>query len=170
MAHLVLTVVGDDRAGLVSALARTIAEYGGNWEQSELAELAGAFAGIVLVSIDDDRMPALTDALNGLDGLLRVTAHGASASDSAADDSRRVSFTVLGNDRPGIVRDLTGTIAEHALSIDSLRSRTLEAPMAGGLLFEATVSVSLGADQDAAELTTALESLADEIQVDLTVD
>lgn len=170
MAHLVLTVVGDDRAGLVSALARTIAEYGGNWEQSELAELAGAFAGIVLVSIDDDRMPALTDALNGLDGLLRVTAHGASASDSAADDSRRVSFTVLGNDRPGIVRDLTGTIAAHALSIDSLRSRTLEAPMAGGLLFEATVSVSLRGDQDAAELTTALESLADEIQVDLTVD
>ncbi len=170
MAHLVLTVVGDDRAGLVSALARVIAEHGGNWEQSELAELAGAFAGIVLVSIDDDRMPALTDALNGLDGLLRVTAHGAQASDSPADDSRRVSFTVLGNDRPGIVRDLTGTIAEHALSIDSLRSRTLEAPMAGGLLFEATVSVSLGADQDAAGLTTALEALADEIQVDLSVD
>ena len=71
MAHLVLTVVGDDRAGLVSALAHTIAGHGGNWEQSELAELAGAFAGIVLVSVPDEQQHALTAALSELDGLLK---------------------------------------------------------------------------------------------------
>lgn len=168
MAHLVLTVVGDDRAGLVSALARTIADHDGNWEKSELAELAGAFAGIVLVSVPDERQRALTAALGELDGLFRVTTHDASPT-ASADASHSVSFTVLGNDRPGIVRDVTAAIADHAVSIDAFRSRTLEAPMAGGTLFEAVVEVSLPAHSDAAALTGALEALAGEIQVDLTV-
>ncbi|MBN9214244.1 MAG: amino acid-binding ACT protein [Microbacterium sp. SCN 70-200] len=170
MAQLVLTVVGDDRAGLVNALAQKIAEVGGNWEQSELAELAGAFAGIVLVSVPDDHVAAFTTALRDLDGLLSVTAHTGSAADAAAGESgHTLAFTVLGNDRPGIVRDVTAAIAAHALSIDTFRSRTLEAPMAGGTLFEASVSVSVPASADAEAITRALEALAGEIQVDLTV-
>ncbi|MFT4214936.1 MAG: ACT domain-containing protein [Microbacterium sp.] len=167
MAHLVLTVVGDDRAGLVTALAREVAAQGGNWEQSELAELAGAFAGIVLVSLPDDHVDGLTAALAGLDGLLRVTTHAGRP--EATPPAHVLSFTIIGNDRPGIVRDVTAAINAHALSIDGFRSRTLEAPMAGGTLFEAVVSVSLPDQADAAALTAALEQLAGEIQVDLTV-
>ena len=94
MAHLVLTVVGDDRAGLVNALAEQVAAHGGNWERSELAELAGAFAGIVLVSVSDDRVDDLVEALGRLEGMLRITTHeGTAASD---DDGRVLEFTVLG--------------------------------------------------------------------------
>ncbi len=169
MAHLVLTVVGDDRSGLVSSLADSVAAHGGNWERSELAELAGAFAGIVLVTIPDDAVSGLVSALEHLDGMLRVTVHaGARAEVQPAE--RTFSFTVLGNDRPGIVRDVTAAIAAHALSIDSFTSRTREAPMAGGTLFEAEVSVHVPADADLAPLVTELERIAGEIQVDLTVE
>lgn len=168
MAHLVLSVVGDDRSGLVSALAQEVAAHGGNWEQSELAELAGAFAGIVLVSIPDERVAELTAALSGLEGLLRVTTHASTPLESAGA-ARPLAFTVLGNDRPGIVREVTAAIAAHALSIDGFRSRTIEAPMAGGTLFEATVTVSVPREADAVAITAALEELAGEIQVDLTV-
>lgn len=168
MAHLVLSVVGDDRAGLVSTLAQNVAAHGGNWERSELAELAGAFAGIVLVSISDDRVSALTEALAQLDGLLRVTVHAGTTLEPVPA-GRPLSFTVLGNDRPGIVREVTAAIAAHALSIDSFRSRTIDAPMAGGTLFEATVSVSVPREADAVAITSALEELAGEIQVDLVV-
>lgn len=168
MTQLVLTIVGDDRVGLVEALADVIAAHGGNWERSELAELAGAFAGIVLVSVPDDRVTELRDALTGLDGLLRVTAHAGTTLETSAA-SRPLSFTVIGNDRAGIVRDVTAAISAHALSIDNFRSRTIDAPMAGGTLFEATVSVSVPREADAVALTTALEDLAGEIQVDLSV-
>jgi len=167
MAHLVLTVVGDDRTGLVSSLADTIADHGGNWERSELAELAGAFAGIVLVTVPDDHADALTAALQGLDGLLRVTAHSGATQPASA--GRVMTFTVLGNDRPGIVRDVTSAISAHALSIDEFSSRTLDAPMAGGTLFEATVAVRVPNDADATPIVAALERLADEIQVDLSL-
>lgn len=168
MASLVLTVVGDDRAGLVSALAQQVAAHGGNWEQSELAELAGAFAGIVLVSVPDERVDELTAAVQSLDGLLRVTAHTPSLA-PADEDAYSLTFTVLGNDRPGIVRDVTAAVAAHALSIDGFRSRTLDAPMAGGTLFEATVQVRVPSAADADAITSALERLAGEIQVDLSL-
>lgn len=168
MAQLVLTVVGDDRVGLVGALAERIAAHGGNWERSELAELAGAFAGIVLVSVPDDRAAELTAAVQQLDGMLRVTTHAGSAA-ASADDARALTFTVLGNDRPGIVRDVTAAISAHALSIDAFRSRTLEAPMAGGTLFEASVDVRIPDAAAADALTDALERLAGEIQVDASV-
>jgi len=167
MAHLVLSVVGDDRTGLVSALADAVAAHGGNWERSELAELAGAFAGIVLVTVADDRAAELTQALQALDGLLRVTAH--SGAPETSTSGRALTFTVLGNDRPGIVRDVTSAISSHALSIDGFTSRTLDAPMAGGILFEATVSVRVPEHEDAAPIVAALERLADEIQVDLSL-
>ncbi len=167
MAHLVLSVVGDDRAGLVNALADAVAAHGGNWERSELTELAGAFAGIVLVSVADDRAEELTTALHALDGLLRVTTHSGSV--DAAPTGQTLSFTVLGNDRPGIVRDVTSAVSAHALSIESFTSRTLDAPMAGGTLFEATVTVRVPQSGDASPIVTALERLADEIQVDLSV-
>ncbi|THE09022.1 amino acid-binding ACT protein [Microbacterium oleivorans] len=169
MAHLVLTVVGDDRPGLVNALAEQVSAAGGNWERSELAELAGAFAGIVLVSIDDESEADLIAALEGLDGMLRVTVHGGRVAPASDAVERALEVTVLGNDRPGIVRDVTAAIAAHALSIDTFRSRTLEAPMAGGTLFEATVAFRVPAGADAALVTAALEELAGEIQVDLSV-
>jgi Glycine cleavage system regulatory protein len=167
MAHLVLSVVGEDRAGLVNALADTVAAHGGNWERSELTELAGAFAGIVLVTVPDERADELTEALRSLDGLLRVTAHSGAV--PAAPAGRTLSFTVLGNDRPGIVRDVTAAVSSHALSIDAFTSRTLDAPMAGGTLFEATVTVRVPEHSDAAPIVAALERLADEIQVDLSL-
>lgn len=168
MTQLVLSIVGDDRAGLVSALAEEVAAHGGNWERSELTELAGTFAGIVLVSVPGERAGELTTALQRLDGLLRVGVHSGHAAASAPAFAA-MTFTVLGNDRPGIVRDVTAAITAHALSVDSFRSRTLDAPMSGGRLFEAVVAVRLPAVTDAATLTAALERLAGEIQVDLTV-
>lgn len=167
MTQLVLTVVGDDRVGLVGALADVVAAEGGNWQRSELAELGGAFAGIVLVEVAEERTASLVDALEGLEGLLRVTAYRPDA--TATPRGPALRFTVLGNDRPGIVRDVSNAVGAHALSIDELTTRTLDAPMSGGTLFEATLVVRMPAGVDAAAVTADLERLAGEIQVDLTL-
>ena len=77
MPTLVLTVIGDDRVGLVEALAHTVSSHGGNWEHSQMAELAGKFAGIVVVTVPAEHATDLTGALRALDGLLEVSAHPA---------------------------------------------------------------------------------------------
>ncbi|GAA5018032.1 glycine cleavage system regulatory protein [Terrabacter aeriphilus] len=175
MPRLVLTVIGDDRAGLVSALADVVTAHDGNWEDSQLAELAGKFAGIVVVGVPDARVDALTAALRELDGLLEVTTHpGAdveAAAGGVADDAsaQRLTVDLLGNDRPGIVREVSSVLSRHELSIETMTTGTREAPMAGGLLFEAHVVVRVPADSDTAGLRADLERLATELLVDIAV-
>ncbi|MFT4109675.1 glycine cleavage system protein R [Propionicimonas sp.] len=168
MANLVLTVVGDDRAGLVAALADVVSAHGGNWEHSELAELAGTFAGIVVVSVPDDRSADLVSALRALDGLLTVTAHAGTQS-SAAEPPRQLTVNVLGNDHPGIVRDISAVLSRHGVSIERLTSESREAPMSGGRLFEARVVAAVPSGADPAGIQADLERLAAELLVDITL-
>lgn len=167
MTTLVLTIVGDDRAGLVAAVAEVIDSHGGNWENSQLAELSGAFAGIVEVSVAADRADALRAALTEIEGLVTVAIPGQGSATDAAT-ARRVTFEVLGNDHPGIVRELSSTLSRSGVSIERMTSETRDAAMAGGRLFEATISASIPASVDVDALVAELERLAHELQVDVT--
>ena len=64
--NLVLTVIADDKPGLVESLARIIASNSGNWLESSMSQLAGKFAGILRVSVADDLVEKLIEELNGL--------------------------------------------------------------------------------------------------------
>lgn len=170
MTTLILTVAGADRPGLVAAVADVVDAHDGNWENSRLAELAGTFAGVIEVSIASERADDLEQALRGLDGLLTVAVRTGSSAAKAADaDGTVLSIDVLGNDRPGIVREVSGVLRSHALSIDELTSQTRDAAMAGGRLFEASVTATVPASVDLTALRADLERLATEIQVDITV-
>ncbi|WP_106816287.1 glycine cleavage system protein R [Microbacterium timonense] len=169
MTTLVLTVVGDDRAGLVAAVADVVGRHGGNWENSELAELSGAFAGIIEVTIAPERANELREALGVLDGLLKVAVHAGTDDLPAGASAQALTMHVIGNDHPGIVRDISTVLRAHGVSIDHLTTRTTEAAMYGGRLFEATIVARVPASVDPEALTTQLEQLAAEIQVDVTV-
>ncbi|KTS04141.1 glycine cleavage system protein R [Microbacterium testaceum] len=168
MTTLVLTIVGDDRAGLVSSVADIIDAHGGNWENSELAELAGAFAGIVEVSVAADRADALRGALEGLAGTLAVTVHLGSP-EGTASAPHSVTLDVIGNDRSGIVREITSALSARGVSIERMSTQTTDAAMAGGRLFEASITVTLVAGVEIDDLVTELERLAAEIQVDVSL-
>lgn len=168
MTTLVLTVVGDDRAGLVSAVAAIVAEHGGNWENSQLAELAGAFAGIIEVSVAPAQSDALRSALAGLDGLLTVAVHASGEAVRDAAASRLLTFQVLGNDRAGIVREISAVLSAAGVSIERMNTETRDAAMAGGRLFDATISARVPASVDVDTVASELERLAAEIQVDVT--
>ncbi len=170
MTTLVLTVVGADRAGLVAAVADVVDAHGGNWENSQLAELSGAFAGIIEVSVDTGRVDELRTALSKLDGLLTVAVHESEAAAAEAAEPRRFAFRVLGNDHPGIVREISSTLSAHGLSIDRMSSETYDAAMSGGRLFEALIAVRVEDAVDVDAVTSALEALAAEIQVDVTLE
>jgi glycine cleavage system regulatory protein len=166
---LVLTVVGDDRVGLVKALADIVSGNGGNWERSHLAELAGTFAGVVLVTVPDRGADQLRAALAGIDGLLEVAVRATDAEAAPNASRRRVRLDLLGNDRPGIVAAVSGVLAEHGLGVADLQTRTREAPMAGGLLFEASAVVTVEDEAALDAVRAALEELATEILVDVAV-
>ena len=167
MTTLVLTVVGSDRAGLVAAVADVVTAHGGNWENSQLAELSGAFAGIIEVSVPAAQAEDLREALSGIQGLVTAAVQ---ATAREAEASRRFSFQVLGNDQPGIVREVASTLSAHGVSIERMTTQMRDAAMAGGRLFEATIVASVPASIDVDTLKSELERLAAEIQVDVTLE
>ncbi|HET6938172.1 MAG TPA: ACT domain-containing protein [Nocardioides sp.] len=167
MALFVMTVFGDDRPGVISAISGPITRLGGNWERSQLARLAGKFAGIVEASVPDERYAALVAELTALEDL-HVTIEGEDLPESEAAEGEGFLLELLGNDHPGIVAEVSAVLAEHGVSIEELVTEVRDAPMAGGHLFEArAVLVAPPAGTDA--LRAALEGLADELMVDLTL-
>jgi len=84
---LVLTVIGDDRPGLVEQLSTAISTHQGNWLESSMSRLAGKFAGILKVSVPAEQAPALQQALAGL-SLLKVTVESSPESQEAPKGRR----------------------------------------------------------------------------------
>ena len=123
--------------GLVAAVADVVTAHGGNWENSELAELAGAFAGIIEVSVAADRVDELRAALSGLDGSAHRHRPCERAERRRGSCARQFAFRLVGNDHPGIVREISATLSAQGLSIERMRSETRDAAMSGGRLFEA---------------------------------
>jgi glycine cleavage system regulatory protein len=168
MATLVLTVLGDDRAGLVSAVSGTLDAHGAAWERSQMARLAGKFAGIVEVAVPDARVDALVPALDALseEGLTVVVERTDTAPEVAQS---HLTLDLVGADRPGIVASISALLTERDVSVEQLTTAVREAPMAGGTLFEAHAVLTAPASLSTSDLRAALESLADELLVDVTL-
>lgn len=161
MASLILTVVGPDRPGLVNALSAAVAARGGSWLESRMARLGGQFAGIVLVDAPAD----LLDDLHGLESQgLRIAAQEALAPPPPA--GARLTLEVVGNDRPGIVRDVTRVLAACGVNIEELTTDVTSGSFSGGGLFKA-VALLRAPDAAAVEAARAgLEDLGNELMVD----
>ena len=171
MTTLVLTIAGADRIGLVEAIARVVALYEGNWERSRFAELSGIFAGVAQVTVPDAREAELRAAFAELDGLLEVSARGGleRSSTPLSSGMHSVTVSVLGNDHPGIVREVSAVLSGLGLSVERMSTETRDAAMAGGRLFEASIVAWAPQPADLDELRYRLERLAAEIQVDISV-
>ena len=167
MATFILTVLGEDRPGLVSALSAPISTHGASWQRSQMSRLAGKFAGIVLVSVADDRYDALSADLAELETQgLRVTLER--TDEPAARELVRLHLELLGADHPGIVAEVSAALVDVGVSIDELTTDVREAPMAGGTLFEARAVLTAPiASTSTDDLRSMLEAIADELMVEI---
>jgi len=165
MTHLILTVIGDDRPGLVEELATAISTHGGNWLEASMAQLSGKFAGIVEVAVPDDEVNALKAALATLKGL-KVGVEIAAAAKSAVA-GRRLNLNLVGHDRIGIVREVAQVLARHAVNVEDLQTRTSSAPMSAEILFHCEAELTAAPDFNVRELKAALEKLSDDLMVDI---
>jgi len=166
VATFILTAIGDDRPGLVSALSAPINEHGASWERSQMSHLAGKFAGIVLVSVPNAKLEALVADLIALESEgLQVTVERSVEPDQGP--SQRLSLELLGADHPGIVAEISASLVDRHVSIEELTTDVRDAPMAGGTLFEANAVLNAPPTANTDDLRTMLEGLADELMVEI---
>ena len=168
MTHsLVLTVIGPDQPGLVEALAQTVADHGGSWEGSRMARLAGHFAGILEVRVPGEGAAPLFKALHQLEGRgLRVIVEDArNTAEPAA--SRQLALELVGQDRPGIIRDISAGLTAIGVNVAELSTECSPAPMSGETLFSAKALLHLPATRSVDELREVLEKIAADLMVDI---
>lgn len=169
LATLVMTVIGADRPGLVQMVAARVADHGGNWLESRMCRLGGQFAGILRVEVPGERRDELVNALRTLevDGL-RVIIHAERSAGAGAQPAGVLaSVDLVGQDRPGILRSITGVFAAHGVNVEELASERVNAPMDGGVLFQARATVLVPATVTLPALRIELEKIAADLMVDL---
>ncbi|MDE2403400.1 MAG: ACT domain-containing protein [Sphingomonadales bacterium] len=165
--RIILTVLGSDRPGLTQALAEAVHAAGGNWLDSHLARLGGKYVGSVLVEIGEDRLGALEGAVRGIDasGLQVVIVP---AGDAAFPGGEAIWVELVGQDRPGIVREVTAVLAGLGANIEQFTSRTENSAWSGEQLFRARIRLVPPAGMGWDQVREALEAISGEIMVDLT--
>jgi glycine cleavage system regulatory protein len=114
------------------------------------------------------REAELRAALAALDpkGLKVVVAPDPSAVPEAKPGTP-VRLELVGQDRPGIVHQVTHVLATHRVNVEELTTECVEAPMAGGILFQAQAELLIPAGTDMAALRRDLETIAADLMVDL---
>jgi len=171
LATLVMTVIGADRPGLVQMVATRVADHGGNWLESRMCRLGGQFAGILRVEVPKDRRDELVNALRTLevDGL-RVIIHAEGAASTGEPTGVLVQVEIVGHDRPGILRSVSGVFAAHGLNVEELASERVSAPMGGGTLFQARATVLVPQTVKVSAVRADLEKIAADLMVDVKLE
>jgi len=163
---LVLTVIGKDRPGIVNRLSDVAQRFGANWAGSRMAGLAGQFAGIVHFQVPDEKVEPLATALRALASADLVVVIAESDGGAPPPAQRLVRLALVGNDRPGIVRDFSGCLARRGVSIEELQTEFESAPMSADPLFKVDALLAVPPELSNDELKRELEGLATEMMVD----
>ncbi|WP_439860004.1 glycine cleavage system protein R [Pseudomonas sp. MBLB4136] len=168
MEHLVLTVIAQDQPGLVERVAQCVANHGGNWLESRMSRMAGQFAGILRIAVPAEARAGLVEELQGLGAQgIRVL-----LADSGAEPVcswKPILLDLVGNDRPGIVRDITSLLTAQGVNLESLVTEVMPAPMSSEPLFHAEALLAVPLELSLEMLQGKLEALADDLMVELNL-
>jgi glycine cleavage system regulatory protein len=166
---LVMTVIGQDRPGLVESVAGLVAEHGGNWLESRMSRLGGHFAGILRVEVPSENEPPLVAALKKLESRgLTVVVHPDQPTALPAS-ARQSVLDIVGQDRPGIVREISHALASFGVNVEELHTECASAAMSGETLFKAHARLSIPESCDAAQVRQQLERIAADLIVEISL-
>lgn len=171
MALFVLNAAGSDRPGLTEALAAAILSAGGNWLESHLARLGGLYVGSVLVELEADNVEALRAAVSKVDGQglevrIAPAIDGAIPAEPAGEE---LHFGLVGQDRLGIVRQVTGVLSSLEANIETFKTWVDAEPHSGAPLFHMEAHLRLPPGLGARAVQAALEDISAEIMVDFSL-
>jgi len=77
---------------------------------------------------------------------------------------------LVGQDRPGILHQISRILAQYSVNVEELSSDRINAPMDGSMLFQARISVLLPTGVSIPQLRLELEKIASDLMVDVQLN
>ena len=168
--YIVVTATGPDRPGIVQRVTEVLVAHGANLEESRMAQLGGEFAGVMLVSVPDDRMAALSAGLAGLaEHDLNVVTKPTTGRAGMFKGYVPYEVFLSGADHQGIVHTVADFLAGQGINIESLDTEVTNAPVTGAQLFSMRATVQAPPAFSFRELKNRLAEIADRLGVDIEV-
>jgi glycine cleavage system transcriptional repressor len=168
-----VSAIGRDRPGIVADLAELIYECDCNLEDSRMTILGSEFAVLLLLSGQgDDVERRLSSGCKRLEWEKRLTVFIRPLDEPAAGDSPRgtpLECVVTGVDKAGIVARVARTVADHGANITDLHSDLRPEPESGTPMYTLRLRLVVPPERDVRVLRQALERVAAELRVDLSV-
>jgi len=167
---IVLTIMAKDQPGIIQTVSSVLKKHGGSWTQSSMSSLAGQFAGILLASVPDENSAACQQELHALEskGLHVISCIGKEPVGS--EETNVYVLDLVGNDRQGIVHDITTVLSNHNVNVRGLETLVEGASMGGGELFRARAELVVPVSTDIGVLESELEDLANDLMVDISFE
>jgi glycine cleavage system transcriptional repressor len=159
---IAVTVVGQDRPGIVADVTGALADLHGNLEDSTMTLLRGHFAMVLLVHTGAGTA-AIEAALRPLSAGGSLVINARVLGDPALSEVSGPSYTlrVHGADRPGIVATVTAVVARHGANIVDLGTRLVDG------LYVLIAELQLPRGVSEVGLTAELQGAAEELGVDV---
>jgi glycine cleavage system regulatory protein len=163
-----MTVIGQDKPGLVESVADLVAQHRGNWLESRMSRLGGQFAGILRVEVPAENEKALVLSLQALGSRgLAVVVHSDQAKVEHPPGRLRI-LEIVGHDRPGIVRQISHALASYGVNVEELQTECASAAMTGETLFKARAKLRVPDLADVEQIRRNLERIASDLIVDVS--
>ena len=129
-------------------------------------QLAGKFAGVLLIEVAEERADELEAALRGLeaDGLHVMVERSGPPTVARL---RPIEIELVGQDRPGLVHEIAYVLATHRINVEELSTDRPTAAMSGTAMFQARIRAGMPDDVDVADVRRRLERLAADLMADI---
>lgn len=164
--QLLISLVTDDKPGVVEKLSATVASNGGNWEGSRMAHFAGKFAGILQVSVNSTNSRKLRQALHALEeDYFKLQIEDLLTIDEAPRQT--LELKLVGNDRPEIVHEISRMLAARQINVEQLDSDYSSAPWSGEPLFSSRCIISVAENLELEALQDALNDIANALGIEI---
>jgi glycine cleavage system regulatory protein len=172
---IICSFIASDRPGLIETVADCISKANGNWLESRSTKLAGQFAGIICIDVLEGDREQLIDSLKKLnhheiivqvnDQLLKESVTKVTETQNSA-----LQLTVLGNDRPGIVLQVSQALANANINVIDMQTFITSAAMSGDSLFNAKLALCQKNDYDIEQVEIQLEMISRQLTIEIDLE
>tara|TARA_B110000977_G_C10994635_1_gene461379 strand:+ start:300 stop:815 length:516 start_codon:yes stop_codon:yes gene_type:complete len=166
MKSFLISVLGDDKPGLVDGLSKIIVANNGDWIESNMSSFEGKFAGILKVNVPSKNASQLSQELISSSLGLEVACQETSPIEQT--NVKSYNIELIGQNHVGIINKLSHVLADDLQSnVEELKTEIIDASMSGEQLFKAQITLHLPAALDESVIRDKLEKIADEMMVEI---
>ena len=166
MKSILISVLGDDKPGLLDSLSEIIVSNGGDWVESNMSTVEAKFAGILRVNVPPKNAKKLIKELTSSNLGLQIACE--ETAPVTFSDFKSYNIELIGQNHVGIINKLSHVLTyELKANVEGIKTEIIDASMSGEQLFKAQITLHLPKSVNERLIKDKLELIADEMMVEI---